>query len=102
MLGDALIESSATRQQHIYPAPTIFTLREFIMYIELREKSGKHYVMVRHDDSKDKPMAQFVSNNPVEAYNVARQYAKQNKCLIRATKGGTETPELPPQPAGEG
>ncbi len=72
------------------------------MYIELREKSGKHYVMIRHDDSKDKPVAQFVSNNPVEAYNVAKQYAKQNKCLIRATKGGTETPELPTQPAGEG
>ena len=72
------------------------------MYIELREKNGKHYVMIRHDDSKDKPVAQFVSSNPVEAYNVAKQYAKQKKCLIRATKGGTETPELPTQPVGEG
>jgi hypothetical protein len=72
------------------------------MYIELREKSGKHYVMIRHDDSSDKPHAQFVSTNPVEAYNVAKQYAIQNKCLIRATKGGTEIPESPPQPAGEG
>ena len=73
-----------------------------IMYIELREKSGKHYVMIRHDDSKDKPVAQFVSTNPVEAYNVAKQYAKQNRCLIRTTTGGIEAPELPPQPAGEG
>ena len=73
------------------------------MYIEVREKSGKHYVMIRHDDSSDKPHAQFVSTNPVEAYNVAKQYAIQNKCLIRATKGGTEIPESPPpQPAGEG
>jgi hypothetical protein len=72
------------------------------MYIELREKSGKHYVMIRHDDSKDKPVAQFVSTNPVEAYNVAKQYAKQNRCLIRTTTGGIEAPELPPQPAGEG
>ena len=71
------------------------------MYIELREKSGKHYVMLRHDGSTEKPVAQFMSSNPVEAYNVAKQYAKQNKCLIRATKGGIETPELPPQPAGE-
>ena len=68
------------------------------MYIELREKNGKHYVMIRHDDSKDKPVAQFVSSNPVEASNVAKQYAKQNRCLIRTTKGGIETPELPPQP----
>ena len=48
-----------------------------------------------------KPVAQFVSTNPVEAYNVAKQYAKQNKCLIRSTKGGIEAPEFPPQPAGE-
>ena len=72
------------------------------MYIELREKSGKLYVMLRHEDKEDKPVAQFVSTNPVEAYIVAKQYAKQNKCLIRATKGGSETPELPTQPAGEG
>ena len=73
------------------------------MYIELREKAGKHYVMLRHDDEQeDKPVAQFVSTNQVEAYNVAKQYAKQNKCLIRATKGGIETPELPTQPVGEG
>ena len=73
------------------------------MYIELREKSGKHYVMLRHDDEQeDKPVAQFVSSNPVEASNVAKQYAKQNRCLIRTTKGGIETPELPTQPAGEG
>ena len=37
------------------------------MYIELREKSGKHYVMLRHEDKEDKPVAQFVSTNPVEA-----------------------------------
>jgi len=72
------------------------------VYIEVREKSGKHYVMIRHDDSSDKPHAQFVSTNPVEAYNVAKQYAIQNKCLIRATIGGTEIPESPPQPVGEG
>ena len=65
------------------------------MYIELREKNGKHYVMIRHDDSKDKPVAQFVSNSKFESYNVARQYAKQNKCLLRVTEGGVETPELP-------
>jgi|TARA_R100000049_G_C1898473_1_gene49242 ribosomal protein L10 len=68
------------------------------MYVELREKTGKHYVMIRHEDSKEKPVAQFISSNPVEAYNVAKQFAKQHKCLIRATKGGIETPEVPMPP----
>ena len=72
------------------------------MYVELREKSGKYYVLFRHEDSKEKPVAQFVSNSKFESYNVARQYAKQNKCLMRVTEGGEETPELPTQPMGEG
>ena len=72
------------------------------MYIELREKAGKFYVLIRHEDSKEKAVAHFVSNSEVESYNVAKQFAKQNKCLIRATKGGAETPELPTQPMGEG
>ena len=43
-----------------------------------------------------------VSTDDKEIANVAKQYAKQNRCLIRTTKGGIETPELPTQPAGEG
>ena len=74
-----------------------------MMYVELREKNKKYYVIFRHDDedSKSKPVAQFVSNSKFESYNVARQYAKQNKCLLRVTEGGVETPELPTQPIGE-
>ena len=75
-----------------------------MMYVELREKDKKYYVLFRDDDedSKSKPVAQFVSANEVESYNIAKQYAKQNKCLIRVTEGGEETPELPTQPMGEG
>jgi len=74
-----------------------------MMYVELREKNKKYYVLFRDDDedSKSKPVAQFVSTNEVESYNIAKQYAKQNKCLIRVTEGGEETPELPTQPIGE-
>ena len=74
------------------------------MYVELREKNKKYYVLFRDDDedSKSKPVAQFVSASQVESYNIAKQYAKQNKCLIRVTEGGSETPELPTQPVGEG
>ena len=74
-----------------------------MMYVELREKNKKYYVIFRHDDedSKSKPVAQFVSNSKFESYNIAKQYAKQNKCLIRVTEGGEETPELPTQPIGE-
>ena len=74
-----------------------------MMYVELREKNKKYYVLFRHDDedSKSKPVAQFVSNSKFESYNIAKQYAKQNKCLLRVTEGGVETPELPTQPIGE-
>jgi len=69
------------------------------MYIELREKAGKFYVLIRHEDSKEKAVAHFVSNSEVESYNVAKQFAKQNKCLIRVTEAqNLETPELPKSP----
>ena len=69
------------------------------MYIELREKAGKFYVLLRHEDSKEKAVAHFVSNSKVESYNVAKQFAKQNKCLIRVTEAqNLETPELPKPP----
>ena len=71
------------------------------MYIEVREKTGKYYVIIRHEDSKEKPVAQFVSSDKSQSENVARQYAKQNKCMVRYTSGGMETPELAPQPEGE-
>ena len=75
-----------------------------MMYVELREKNKKYYVLFRDDDedSKSKSVAQFVSTNEVESYNIAKQYAKQNKCLIRVTEAqNLETPELPTQPIGE-
>ena len=75
-----------------------------MMYVELREKDKKYYVLFRDDDedSKSKSVAQFVSTNQVESYNIAKQYAKQNKCLIRVTEAqNLETPELPTQPIGE-
>ena len=69
------------------------------MYIELREKAGKFYVLLRHEDSKEKAVAHFVSSSKVESYNVAKQYAKQNKCLMRVTEAqNLETPELPKSP----
>ena len=65
------------------------------MYVEVREKKGKYFVILRHEDSKEKPTAHFVSTNKNEANNVGKQFAKQNKCMIRFTSGGIETPELP-------
>ena len=47
------------------------------MYIELREKAGKFYVLLRHGE-EEKPVAHFVSNSEVESYNVAKQVL----CLI--------------------
>ena len=72
------------------------------MYIEVREKNAKYYVIVRHEDSVEKPMAHFASSSKEEATNVGRQFAKQHKCMIRYTSGGIETPELPTPPQAEG
>ena len=72
------------------------------MYIEVREKNAKYYVIVRHEDSVEKPMAHFASSSKEEATNVGRHFAKQHKCLIRFTSGGMETPELPTPPQAEG
>ena len=72
------------------------------MYIEVREKNAKYYVIVRHEDSVEKPMAHFASSSKEEAANVGRQFAKQHKCLIRYTSGGIETPALPTPPQAEG
>ena len=71
------------------------------MYVEIREKDTKYFVIIRHEDSKQKGVAQFVSTSKEEATNVGKQFAKQHKCLIRFTSGGSETPELPTQPIGE-
>ena len=47
-------------------------------------------------------MAHFASSSKEEATNVGKQFAKQNKCLIRYTSGGIETPALPTPPLTEG
>ncbi len=99
MLGEALKESSVTSWSSTSILPLPIT---FIMYIELREKNEKYYVIIRKDGDKGKQVAQFASNNRTQSENVARQYAKQNKCLVRFTSGGIVTPELPPQPEIEG
>ena len=72
------------------------------MYIEVRQKSAKYFVIIRHEGSQEKPMAHFASSSKEEATNVGKQFAKQNKCMIRYTSGGIETPELPTQPLTEG
>ena len=68
------------------------------MYIEVRYRSGKHYVIIHQSDSKvnaGKVVAQFAGSE-VEAKNVAKQYARQLSCLIKYTKGGAEIPSSPP------
>ena len=71
------------------------------MFIEIREKKGTYYVIFKHEGADSKNLAQFASNNKEEAENVAKAYAKQNRCMIRHTTGGLETPEMP-QPGTDG
>jgi hypothetical protein len=68
------------------------------MYIEVRNRSGKHYVIIHQGGSKvnaGKAIAQFVGTEN-EAKNVAKQFARQLSCLIKYTKGGAEIPSSPP------
>ena len=68
------------------------------MYIEVRNRSGKHYVIIHQGGSKvnaGKAVAQFVGTE-AEAKNVAKQFARQLSCLIKYTKGGAEIPSSPP------
>ena len=68
------------------------------MYIEVRNRSGKHYVIIHQGGSKvnaGKAVAQFVGTEN-EAKNVAKQYARQLSCLIKYTTGGAEIPSSPP------
>ena len=68
------------------------------MYIEVRYRSGKHYVIIHQGGSKvnaGKAVAQFVGTEN-EAKNVAKQFARQLSCLIKYTKGGAEIPSSPP------
>ena len=57
--------------------------RILTMYVEIREKNSKYYVILRgedlyrHEDSKGKQFAHFVSTSKDEANNVAKQFAKQ-------------------------
>ena len=74
----------------------------FIMWVEMREKNGKYYIILRQEDSTTKPVAQFVSSSELEAENVGKAMAKQNRCFMKRTSGGIETPELPTTPNAEG
>ena len=68
------------------------------MYIEVRYRTGKHYVIIHENGSKvnaGKVVAQFVGTEN-EAKNVAKQFARQLGCLIRYTTGGAEIPSAPP------
>ena len=68
------------------------------MYIEVRYRSGKHYVIIHQGGSKvnaGKAVAQFVGTE-AEAKNVAKQFARQRSCLMKYTKGGAEIPSSPP------
>ena len=68
------------------------------MYIEVRNRSGKHYVIIHQGGSKvnaGKAIAQFVGTEN-EAKNVAKQFARQLSCLIKYTTGGAEIPSSPP------
>jgi len=60
--------------------------------VRLRSRSdGFFYVSLMPVDGQEKPKTVFKSNNESAARNVARQFAKQYKCMIAFEELVTET-----------
>ena len=75
-----------------------------VSHIEMREREGIYFVFLLTTDIDTKPKYCFHSSNKVQAENVARQFAKQHRCLIRYTLdtkvfSDTLTPDDDPSPA---
>ena len=59
--------------------------------VRLRSKEGFFYVSLMPVAEEEKPKTVFKSNNESAARNVARQFAKQYKCMIAFEELVTET-----------
>ena len=75
-----------------------------VSHIEMREQEGKYFVLLLTTDEDTKPKYCFHTSNKTQAENVAKQFAKQHKCLIRYTLdtkvfSDTLTPDDDPSPA---
>ena len=61
--------------------------------VRLRSKEGFFYVSLMPVDDQEKPKTVFKSNNESAARNVARQFAKQYKCMMAYEEVVTEIDE---------
>ena len=78
------------------------TKEELIENVRLRSRSdGYFFVSLMPVDGKEKPKTVFKSNNESAARNVARQFAKQYKCMIAFEKLVTETNDEENDPGPE-
>ena len=65
--------------------------------VRLRSKEGFFYVSLMPVDGEEKPKTVFKSSNESAARNIARQFAKQYKCMV-AFEESTTVEEDDPGP----
>ena len=67
--------------------------------VRLRSKEGFFYVSLMPVDGEEKPKTVFKSSNESAARNIARQFAKQYKCMVAFESGEVEEEEPGPEEA---
>ena len=67
--------------------------------VRLRSKEGFFYVSLMPVDGEEKPKTVFKSSNESAARNIARQFAKQYKCMVAFELGGVEEEDPGPEEA---
>ena len=68
--------------------------------VKLRSKEGFFYVSLMPVDGEEKPKTVFKSSSESAARNVAKQFAKQYKCMVAFEKSTTVEEDDPdPQEA---
>ena len=55
---------------------------KLVKIVRLRSKEGFFYVSLMPVNEEEKPKTVFKSNQEASARNVARQFAKQYKCMV--------------------
>ena len=64
---------------------------KLIEIVRLKFKDGFFYVSLMPVNEEEKPKTVFKSNNESAARNVARQFAKQYKCMVAYEIASAET-----------
>ena len=77
------------------------TKMKLVETVRLKSKEGFFYVSLMPVNEEEKPKTIFKSNSETTARNVARQFAKQYKCMMAYEEMVTETDDEENNPGPE-